>query len=134
MVDTDVMSDLLWNKRRHNEYRQFLVGRSVIAVSFVTVAELRGGAKSLGERRREELETALRRYVVVPYDSAVVDVYATLHASKVQEAINRKDANDLWNAACAVAASPRLPLMTNNLADYKKIAEVVPLELVHPDL
>lgn len=99
-----------------------------------TVAELRGGAKSLGERRREELETALRRYVVVPYDSAVVDVYATLHASKVQEAINRKDANDLWNAACAVAASPRLPLMTNNLADYKKIAEVVPLELVHPDL
>lgn len=82
MVDTEVTSDLLWNKGRHNEYRQFLVGRSVIAVSFVTVAELRGGAKSLGERRREELETSLRRYVVVPYDSAVVDVYATLHAAR----------------------------------------------------
>lgn len=134
MVDTDVMSALLWRKGRHDEYRAFLIGRSVVALSFVTVAELRGGAKALGERRREELETALRRYVVVPYDSAVIDIYAMLHASKVQELINRKDPNDLWNAACAVASTPRLPLMTNNLGDYQKIAAVVPLDLVHPDL
>lgn len=134
MVDTDVMSSLLWRKGRHEEYREFLVGRSFVALSFVTVAELRGGAKAMGARRQTEMEHALRRFVVVPYDSAVVDVYATLHASKVQETINRKDANDLWNAACAVASVPSLPLLTNNLSDYKKLAAVIPLKLVHPDI
>ena len=58
---------------------------------------------------------------------------AALHV-KYRGHLQRGGANDLWVAASALSADPPLPLATNNLSDFTKVAADHPLRLVHPDL
>ena len=58
---------------------------------------------------------------------------APLHV-KYRGHLQRGGANDLWVAASALSADPPLPLATNNLSDFTKIAADNPLQLIHPDL
>jgi len=70
---------------------------------------------------------------VLPY-SAVVEAWAPLHA-KLFGQLHRGGANDLWTAACALVQVPPLPVVTNNLSDFRAVAAVRPeLQLVHPDV
>ena len=74
----------------------------VLGVSVVTVAELKRGAilKHWGDRRTEELEEHIRRYIVVAIDREVAEEWARTRV-RSDELGRRKSDNDLWIAATA---------------------------------
>jgi len=73
-----------------------------LAVSVVTVAELRRGAIAArwSDRRAEALNEQVRKYVVLPVDSAVAEEWARMRV-RCDELGRRKSDNDLWVAATA---------------------------------
>jgi predicted nucleic acid-binding protein len=72
--------------------------------------------------------------VLTPTDK-VVSQFAELYAVLGEGRLEGGGVNDQWTAVCALVQDPALPIMTANLADFRKIAEVAPqLQLVHPDL
>lgn len=83
----------------------------VLAVSVVTLAELRRGAlaASWGERRMEGLDERLRQYLVLPIDRDVAETWAQMRV-RCDRAGRRKNDNDLWVAA--TAGRYGLPLAT----------------------
>jgi predicted nucleic acid-binding protein len=121
MVDTDVFSYLMKGRERADPYRPHTDGKR-IAVSFVTVGELFGGAKRAGwsPQRMAKLETRLKNAVIIPYDLEVCKQYATMATLKTPQGSHRTiPANDRWIAACAMRHG--LVLVTNNRADFADI-------------
>ena len=101
---------------------------------FPVVGELKVGAirGKLGPPRMKRLERAIGVCVVIPSDARVVDHWAALH-SKLIGQLRGEGINDLWIAACCLVHD--LPLVTNNLTDFRRISAIAPaLQLVHPDL
>lgn len=136
-VDTDVFSMVFTRKGRFTEFWRLLDGH-VLALSFAVVAELRAGAIKArwGAKRIDRQERVLReRYVVLTPNDSIVRRFAELYAVLGEDRLKRGGVNDQWTAACALAQDPALPIVTANLSDFRKIAEVAPrLQLIHPDL
>lgn len=136
-VDTDVFSLVFTKKGRFEEFWPLLRGR-LLAVSFASVGELRAGAAKAnwGAARIERQERVLREhYVILTPTDAVVTQFAGLYARLGEDRLSRGGVNDQWTAACALTQNPPLPVVTGNVKDFSKIAEVAPaLTLVHPDL
>lgn len=78
------------------------LGTSSLAVSVVTVAELKRGALAArwGDRRTSELDAHLRAYVVLPIDHAIAEEWARIRV-RCDELGRQKGDNDLWVAATA---------------------------------
>jgi predicted nucleic acid-binding protein len=120
LVDTDVFS--IWYRRsnRHDEFRNLAEGHAPTHSPRVS-AELAG-----------RIRRALRQFVVLPFDDGVVERWAEI-ANPLRDVMKGKGVNDLWTAACALSYG--LPLMTNNLGDFRKVSAAFPtLVLIHPDL
>jgi predicted nucleic acid-binding protein len=133
LVDTDVFSMVHYVKGRGADFEPLLLGHP-LALSFAGVGELRGGAikSNWGFRRMQEQSRFLSAYTVVPANNDVVNQYAPLHAA-LHMNLKGGGVNDMWTAACALTVG--LPLVTNNLADFRQIRSVAPaLVLIHPDL
>ena len=107
----------------------------LLVLAFATVGELRAGALSAGwgDKRRAALEERISGCIVLPATDRVTLLWATYHA-KLRDQLGRSGGNDMWIAACAAAQQPPLPVVTNNLDDYRRLAHVLPFPLVHPDL
>lgn len=135
VVDTDVVSYLHSQSGPHAEFEPLLAGH-LLAVSFATYAEVlaMGRNAGWGERRMAALRATLARYVVVPSSADVAEMWAQTWP-KVRGHLHGDGANDVWTAAVAVAHRPNLPLVTNNLNDYRSIKAHLPqLGLIHPRL
>jgi len=135
LVDTDVFSFLHLGKGRHEEFSALLKGH-ILAISFATVGEVLAGghAARLGEQRMNRLRDALRRFVIIPYTATVAEAWAPLYA-KLRGHLHGEGINDLWTAACGLTQTPPIPIVTNNLRDFRTIAaQAAGLLLVHPDL
>jgi predicted nucleic acid-binding protein len=135
LIDTDVVSYWLLQTERGKAF-SVLVADHEQAVSFATYGELLANAHRgrWGQRRLEMLRNQLKTFVVVPYTAQVVELWAEMHA-KLSGHLQKGGTNDLWTAACALALSPQLPIVTNNLSDFRTIAKAFPeLRLVHPDV
>lgn len=110
VVDTDVFSNLFAG-RDAEQYRQHLTG-VVPVLSFASVAELHYGAASAnwGERRRQDLEEAIRRYLVAPYNEEMAKLWGTLkaQATKSGHPLGAPvQTNDLWVCATAIYHAAR---------------------------
>ena len=70
---------------------------------------------------------------MLPFTIAVAEQWALLHV-RYRGHMQRGGANDLWVAASALSAEPNLPLATNNLSDFEKVAVDHPLRLIHPNV
>src|SRR4051794_4266748 len=83
------------------EVRQRL-DNAVLAINIVTLAELRAGhiEAEWGARRREEAESLIASYLLVPLDMRIVDECARLRAACKRGGIGVPD-NDIWIAATA---------------------------------
>lgn len=133
VVDTDVFSFWYRNRGRADEFRSLVQGHA-LAMSFACVGEALAPthmAQGLvpGTAR---IRQALDRFVVLPYDSAVVEAWARM-SGRLEGRLKGRGINDMWTAACAI--SHGFPVVTNNLSDFQTIQTVVPeLKLVHPDL
>ena len=125
IVDTNVVSYLMRGGSLAKRYRPHLQGR-LSAIAFVTVGELYFGAEKAewGANRRQDLETTLRSFIVVPYDQEVARCYARLLARRQREG-RPISPNDAWIAACAVRHG--MPLVTHNARDFRGVES---LELI----
>lgn len=134
VVDTDVFSFLLTQRDRYVEFAALVEGHG-LTVSFATVGELRAGAIKArwGAKRRTDLESQIGRFVVLPATDRVTRMYAPLHARFIGQ-LPPNGANDLWTAACALAQTPGLTVVTNNLKDFMPLRDEFGLQLAHPDL
>jgi tRNA(fMet)-specific endonuclease VapC len=102
VVDTDVFS-LLFRGQDVDLYRPHLDG-AVPVLSFVSVAELYYGATyaGWGERRRQALEEAIRRYVIAPYDEEMAKLWGTLKT----QALTSPDSGIGHQQACGGPSQP----------------------------
>ncbi len=132
VVDTDVASWIRAGSQRAELYKPLLRDH-VLCLSFATVGELWAGAEiaNWGEQRRDALAAFVRVHVVLPVDDDVAQWWARIHAA-VRDQV---DVNDEWVAACALAQTPSLPVVTGNLRHFRSIAaRFSSLTIVHPDL
>jgi predicted nucleic acid-binding protein len=123
VVDTDVFS-CLWQHRAVSHRFTEALRNTVPVLSFVTVAEVRFGARNAnwGERRLEQLNAALRPYVVAPYSTEMATLWGDLkhEARRLGLALGQPaHSNDLW--ICATAIHYNAPLMTNNVKHFESI-------------
>lgn len=120
IVDTNVVSYLMKAGSLSERYRPHVEGR-LAAIAFVTVGEMYFGAEKAGwgVRRRQALETALRNFIVVPYDHEIARCYGRLVAECQREGRSIAP-NDAWIAACAVRHG--VALVTHNAKDFEGVA------------
>jgi predicted nucleic acid-binding protein len=129
VVDTDVFSYIFRKDTRALFFEPFLLHKT-LALSFITVSELYYGAykNSWGLSRITQLETAIKNYVVLPYDYLVCQKWAQLKV-ECEHAGFVVSYPDSWIGACALQFD--CALATNNGKHFQHIDE---LELICPGL
>ena len=119
VLDTNIVSYLMKGGSLAEAYAPHVEGR-LLAISFITVGELYFGAEknNWGEKKRKQLETQLRNFVVIPYDHEIARYYGRIAAERRR---NGKpiSLHDAWIAACAVRHT--VPLVTHNVKDFEGI-------------
>ena len=116
VLDTNIVSYLMKGGSLAEAYAPHVEGR-LLAISFITVGELYFGAEknNWGEKKRKQLETQLRNFVVIPYDHEIARYYGRIAAERRR---NGKpiSLHDAWIAACAVRHA--VPIVTHNAKDF----------------
>jgi tRNA(fMet)-specific endonuclease VapC len=122
MIDTNIVSYLMKGQKEINAYVPHLQGK-VHAISFITVGELYYGAEKAkwGARKKNQLETTLRNFVVIPYDNEIAKTYAKVLAQR--QGLGRPiSSNDAWIAACAIRHT--VALISHNAKDFRDIDDL----------
>ncbi|HMO91922.1 MAG TPA: type II toxin-antitoxin system VapC family toxin [Pirellulaceae bacterium] len=119
ILDTCIVSYLMRGGDQAKAYLPHVQGK-LLAISFVTVGELYFGAEKArwGEQKRNQLETTLRNFVVMPYDHEIARCYGRLVAERQRNGAPIAP-NDAWIAACTVRHG--VPLVTHNPKDFTGI-------------
>jgi predicted nucleic acid-binding protein len=122
ILDTNIVSYLMKGGPLAEAYAPYVQGK-LLAIAFITVGEMYFGAENnnWGERKRRQLETTLRNFVVIPYDNEIARCYGRLMAERKRS--GRPIApNDAWIAACATRHA--VPLVTHNAKDFEGITSL----------
>ena len=119
LVDTNIVSYIFKRDTRATAYGSYLNGQT-LAISFMTVAELYQWAaiRNWGRRRVQQLEAHMRSYVVIPFDSAICQVWGNVRVM-CQRAGQPISAQDGWIAATAL--HHQLPLVTHNPDHFQAV-------------
>ena len=119
ILDTNIVSYLMKGGPLAEAYAPHVQGK-LLAIAFITVGEMYFGAenRNWGEKKRKELETTLRNFVVIPYDHEIARCYGRLMAERKRNG-QPISHNDAWIAACA--ARHTVPLVTHNAKDFEGI-------------
>jgi len=117
LLDTNIVSFVLKGHSLAAGYQQHLAGYT-LAISFMTLAEMREGAilAGWGKRRLARLETTLNQLLILHSDEAICQKWAEVRAIRRAQTIGVADA---WIAATALANG--LELVTHNPADFQNI-------------
>ena len=123
LLDTNILSFILRNDTRAEKYAPFIEGR-IPAISFVTVAEMYFGAYKgkWGARSFKELESFLRRYVVIEFNYQICHEWGVIKAKLEEIGRPVDDNNDIWIAATARVFD--VPLITHNVKDFVNIPDL----------
>jgi len=122
ILDTNVVSYLMKGGPLGEAYTPHVQGR-LLAIAFITVGEMYFGAenRNWGKKKRKELETMLRNFVVIPYDHEIARCYGRLVAQRKRSG-KPIAPNDAWIAACTVRHG--VPLVTHNAKDFEGIVSL----------
>ncbi len=132
LVDTDVASWIRTGSPKAGPFKP-LLREHLLCLSFASVGELWAGAEKAGwgSRRRDGLASFIRSHVTLPADEEVTRHWGRIHALFRDQV----DVNDEWIAACALAQTPALPIVTGNRRHFSPVALRFPeLIVVHPDM
>jgi tRNA(fMet)-specific endonuclease VapC len=115
LLDTTVASFLHPKKKgaeTREKYEKHMRGQT-LALSFQSVAELWHWAEAngWGEKARQELDSLVRRFLVIPYDYELARVWARVMEESRKEG-RRFEAGDCWIAATAVHRG--IPLLSHD--------------------
>jgi predicted nucleic acid-binding protein len=118
--------------QRYRHWDPFVVGRvdaALLAISVVTVAEVRAGYRGggWGARRIAEAEQLLADYRRIRIDGSYLDEWARLRVAARAQGIAISD-NDLWIAATASVTESVLVTCDK---DHVRIARDLPVEVVY---
>jgi tRNA(fMet)-specific endonuclease VapC len=119
MLDTDVVSEILRDPHGFPRDRIAQLGGDGLAISVIVAAELRYGAAKRGSDRLErQIDSAIAKLVVAPFEPPADREYAQLrdHLRRAGQPIG---ANDLFIAAHALALA--LPLVTANVSEFERV-------------
>ena len=116
LIDTDVFSFLFKGDTRADRYLPHTTGKR-LCLSFMTVAELLRWALAYnwGPARRQSLDRALGRYLVLPYDAVMSETWARITVQRAR-AGKPISCGDGWIAASAVRHG--LELLFHNGKDF----------------
>ncbi len=133
IIDTNIVSYMMRGGPEAKAYASHLKGK-LIAISFITVGELYYGAEkgNWEQKRRLKLETALKNYIVIPYDHEIAKRYGKIVVER--QRIGRPISfNDAWIAACAVRH--KAPFVTHNGKDFELISglQIITEKITHQD-
>ena len=119
ILDTNIVSYLMKGGPLAKAYVPHVQGK-LLAISFITVGEMYFGAenRNWGRKKRNELETTLRNFIVIPYDHEIARCYGRLVAERKRKG-KPIALNDAWIAACATRHA--VPLLTHNAKDFVEI-------------
>ena len=133
VLDTDVLSFML---RGANEFANFegLLKDKKIVLSFATVLEIEFWFAS-DEKRHQFLATwkeCLAKYEVHHSSTSLIHraVSLAIHLVEKTGSKPRKHWSDIWIAATALELG--IPLVTNNVKDFKKF-EALGLQILSPE-
>lgn len=128
LLDTDVASYLFKNSPRAKPFRPLLKDKQP-TLAFVSIAELYKWTlkRRWGPDKIAQLETALRRYVVIPYDRELAWAWARVVAT-CEDTGRPMSPSDAWIAAAALRH--QLPLLTNNVKHYEAAESLCGLQLL----
>jgi tRNA(fMet)-specific endonuclease VapC len=123
IVDTDVFS-YLWQGRAVSPRFTEALRNTVPVLSFVSVGEVWFGARKAnwGEKRLEQLRSAMRPYLIAPYSPEIAMLWGELKSEACRRGLplaQPANSNDLW--ICATAVHYDAPLMTNNVKHFASI-------------
>jgi predicted nucleic acid-binding protein len=119
MLDTNILSYLWKNDPLAQLYAPHLAGK-LLVISFITVGELFywWEDKGWGERRKQEMESRLRNFIVVPSDHEISRCYGMVAKERKRQG-RPISLNDAWIAACAIRHGVKL--VTHNATDFEGI-------------
>ncbi|MBU1626612.1 type II toxin-antitoxin system VapC family toxin [bacterium] len=119
VCDTNIVSYLMKEHTLAHLYKKHLQGK-LLSIAFMTVGELYYGAEIGGwlKQKREKLNTALKNFVVIPYDHEIALCYAKI-ASARKKLGKTIPCADAWIAACALRHN--IPLVTHNAKHFVDI-------------
>lgn len=119
LLDTNIVSYTMKNAPEAEFYKNYLSGKT-LTISFITVGELWVWAEyyKWGVDKRKRLESAIRNFVVIPYDYEIAKKYGEIVAYRTR---NGKPISvaDAWIAACALRH--QVTLVTHNGKDFHDI-------------
>ena len=130
LIDTDVASFLFKKSVYAAPFRPFIRGKRA-ALAFVSVAELYRWAvkRQWGAKKIEQLEYAMHRYIVVPYDRDLAWAWARV-VTACDEAGRPIAPSDAWVAAVDIRYG--ISLLTNNVKHFETAESLCGLKLLRP--
>lgn len=130
LLDTDVASFLFKKSPLAKPFRPLISGKR-LALAFVSVAELFRWTlkRQWGSEKTEKLETALQRYLILPYDRNLAWAWARV-VTACEMAGKPIGVSDAWIAAAALRHD--LALATNNISHFDTAQSVCGLRLLRP--
>lgn len=128
LLDTDVASYLFKNSPHAKVFRPLLKGKQPV-LAFVSIAEMYKWTlkRNWGPEKVEQLESTLRRYLIIPYDRDLAWAWARVVAT-CEEAGRAIAPSDAWVAAAALRHD--VPLLTNNVKHYESAESLCGVELL----
>jgi tRNA(fMet)-specific endonuclease VapC len=128
LLDTDVASYLFKNSPRADKFRPLIKDKR-LAVAFVSVAELFKWTlkRRWSAHKTTQLESALRRYLIVPFDRDLAWAWARLVAT-CEDAGRPIAPSDAWVAAAALRYD--MALATNNVKHFEVVESLCGVKLL----
>jgi len=134
-LDTDVLNYIA--RKNHQLAPKFrpLVHNKILAISFITIAEIHFGiykkVETLAKWHNFWVRNVFPNLVILYPDFQTCDIFGKLRAQDKQYLPHRNTSfPDLWIAACAIQFD--LPLLTNNQKHFQHITNLKLIQIDEP--